>query len=484
MSESIAKILDQLNALIAASTRVDEQSYSITIEGNLLDINLISVIKSIINLTIEISLESPNVFVNDDRIDFQDEDEEEFLLGQPWRFVFAKTSLSKLLKARESESTFLFISLTGFYKWLERLDPFVKSSEFDPDFSGPVTFRVQGLKHSFGGPLLWVLPIDAEPPEIGKSNLPESSDVRGLIHINTDQAVNIYPSGFALTWGNIEAPEAQSLRYLSAMVLSACLVQEIKHIDGTIEIIIKGTKRIALPLTDSTETPSAIFLGNLVEAVRWVYAEKPETRIKLLMDRLSIDIKLDQTFLKSMEFFLNDAINQAKDSYDFVILDRKDAYYKELREIMKDMKSQADLFASKIRDLVSSLARDILGILFAIGFTFFGKFDPTKLNELLVSTHLALFLKLLSGYLIFSFILQLSVHWTDVKLSESESKKWLSVLRNYTTKTDNNDYFLKPIIKRKRSLCIALIITGIIYLLSAFMVWNLQCIVRSLILQD
>ena len=481
MSELIAKILYQLNILIEASTRVDEQSYRITIEGDSLNTGLIQVIKNINHLSTELKLEPPVFLVDDESVNFQEEDDESLFLGQTWRLIFAKTSIAKQLKARENESTFLFISLNGFQKWLESVDPFVKNSNYDPDFSEPVTFRIQGLKTSFGGPMLWVLPIGAEPPRIIDLGFPKSSDVCGLIHVNTDRAVNIYPNGFALTWGNIDVPEANHLRYLSAMVLSVCLSQELKHIGGDLKITLKGAKRIVLPLTDYTEKPSSTFLESLVEAVRWVYAEKPETRLKLLMDRLSIDIQTDQTFLKGMECFLNDAIHQAKDSYDFVILDRKDAYYKELREVMKDMKSQADLFASKIRDLVASLTRDMLGVMFAVGFAFFGKFDPSKLQELLTSTHLALFLKVLSGYLVLSFTLQLSIHWADAKLSESESKKWLSVLRNYTTKADNDDYFVRPIEKRKWSLRIGLVVAGLIYLLSAFVVWNLQCIVNVLL---
>jgi hypothetical protein len=453
MSKSIIEILQLLNILIDAASRVDEQSYTITIEGSSLDDSLIESIKDIDRLAVEIKLDIPKVFIGDDWVYFQDGDvDESSLVGESWKLVFSKRSLSEKLKARKEEATFLFVSLSGFDLWINDLDPFVKQSDYDPDFSGAVTFRVHGLNKCFGGSLLWVLPIDAEPSQIYELNLPESSDVRGLIHINTDQILNVCPRGFALTWGDIDSPEAKILRYQSAKVLSVCLAQELKHINGDIEITLKGTKRIVLPLTDSTEIPSSVFLGELVEAVSWVYAEKPETRIKLLMDRLSIDIKPEQTFLNGMSCFLNDAIQQAKDSYHFVILDRKDAYYKELREIMKDMKSQADLFASKIRDLVASLARDILGVMFAVGFTFFGKFDPNKLSDLIASTHLALFLKLLSGYLVMSFVLQLSIHWTDVKLSESESRKWLAVLRNYTTKADNDDYFLAPIVKRKWSL--------------------------------
>lgn len=480
MKNRILELLGQLNILIAASTRVDEQSNRITIAGGAINADLIQGIKNVLQLSSDLGLPPPNIFISDDPASFSDDDESGFL-EEPWRLIFVKTDMAKQLKARENESTFLFVSMVGFQNWLEGLDPFVKSSDYDPDFSKPVTFRIQGLEHGFGGAMLWILPINAESPHIIESNLPENADVCALIHVNTDKAVNIYPNSFSLTWGNFDTPEAKRLRYLCASVLSVCLSQELKYVGDIREIMLKGTKRVVLSLSDSTETPSAAFLGCLVEAVRWVYAEKPETRIKLLMDRLSIDIQQDQTFLQGLERFLNDAIHQAKDSYNFVILDRKDVYYKELREVMKDMKSQADLFASKIRDLVASLTRDILGVMFAIGFAFFGKFDANKLNELLTSSHFTLFLKLLSGYLILSFILQLAIHLTDTKLSESESQKWLSVLRNYTTKSDNDDYFVKPIKKRKHSLWAGLIISGFIYLLFAFVVFNLQCIVHFLL---
>jgi hypothetical protein len=56
-----------------------------------------------------------------------------------------------------------------------------------------------------------------------------------------------------------------------------------------------------------------------------------------------------------------------------------------MRELMKDMKAQADLFAAKVRDLVASLTRDILGVLVFIGFSFIGKFDQKNLASLLIS---------------------------------------------------------------------------------------------------
>ncbi|MFA5924241.1 MAG: hypothetical protein WC856_23600 [Methylococcaceae bacterium] len=145
MSELIAKILYQLNLLIEASTRVDEQSYRITIEGDSLNTGLIQVIKNITQLSTELKLEPPVILIEDESVNFQEEEDEESLfLGQSWRLIFAKTSIAKQLKARENESTFLFISLNGFQKWLKSIDPFVKNSNFDPDFSGPVTFLSTG----------------------------------------------------------------------------------------------------------------------------------------------------------------------------------------------------------------------------------------------------------------------------------------------------------------------------------------------------
>ncbi len=164
-----------------------------------------------------------------------------------------------------------------------------------------------------------------------------------------------------------------------------------------------------------------------------------------------------------------------------MIMDRKDAYFKEMRELMKDMKSQADIYAAKVRDLVSSLVRDTLGVLVFLAFSFLGKFDPQRLRELLDSSELALFLKVLTAYLVLSLILQLTAHWRDDQLSRSEGENWLDVLQNYTGSQDKKDRFLAPLFRRRRTLHIAMAISAIVYGILALLVWNLPLVVKWMI---
>ncbi len=374
-------------------------------------------------------------------------------------------------------------AVEGFHQWLGRIDPFQYPNANDPDLSRPTTIRVNGLTAAFGGPLLWVLPPTDEAPKIPVNRLPEQSDVHGLIHTNAVKALRVCPSAYALSWGELGCPEAEPLVLLSACVLAACLVQELKSTANGYDATLRGTKRLSLPLYDEKQAVSAETLLRLTEAVCWVYEERPETRLRLVMDRLSIDIEHDQTLLSGVEKYLAAAMQQARDSYTFVILDRKDAYHKEVRELMKDMKSQADLYAAKVRDLVSALTRDILGVLVFIGFSFIGKFDQKNLQLLLESSELSLLVKFLAGYLMLSWALQFSSHQRDATLAYEESKTWLDVLQHYSSQTDKQTRFLIPINKRRWTLFVAMGVMTFIYACLILTTWNLPFVIELLLAQ-
>ena len=252
--------------------------------------------------------------------------------------------------------------------------------------------------------------------------------------------------------------------------------------DGSYEATLQGTKRLSLSLFDIGQKAGSKTLQQLIEAVAWVYDERPETRLGLLMDRLSIDIERGQSLLSGTEHHLAAALNQARDSYAFVILDRKDAYHKEIRELMKDMKSQADLYAQKVRDLVSSIARDALGILIFITFSFVARFDKENFSELLGSAGLSVISKVLACYLVLSLIIQSAAHFRDVVLSDQESKKWLDVLQHYSSSDDKENRFLEPIRKRRNTFYIALAIAALIYMMLTIATWNLPSLIGWLIL--
>lgn len=480
---TIHHLLGIIEGLAVDSVVVTEESRRLTLEGQSLNGNIRNKLARLFDHLRQQGCSDAGVIrVSNTQNLGLDDLSEASLDDEPWRLVLAKSALAKAISARDIEDTLLFFSLNGFHSWLENVDPFVHPLSPEPDFAKPTTIRVNGLQHAFGGELLWVLPIDDPVQETKAVSMPPMSEIHGLIHVNAaDRSIRVCPSGFALTWGVIDENTAGPLLKMSALVLSACLVQELKRVDGQYEATLRGTKRVSMPLAKPNQIIQSQTLAKLVETVVWVYQERPETRLKLVMDRLSIDSQPEDTLLFCMQEYLDVALQQARDSYAFVILERKDAYHKEMRELMKDMKAQADLFAAKVRDLVTSLTRDILGVLVFVGFSFIGKFDQKNLASLLISDELSLVVKFLAGYLILSCVLQLVMHWRDVSLTYRESQKWLDTLQNYTSRKDKEDSFLSLIHKRKTTLYIAMGISGLLYAGLSLVTWNLPCLIQRLL---
>lgn len=479
-----AILFSEVDALCALASQVNEESFRLTVEGTALDSSAAKGLLQIRTLIGQLGLEAPSISVGEESIDDGDLLQADSVLGQKWRMVLAKSDLASQFPARPTEDTVLFLSVAGFEKWIEKVDPFTKPGGYSPEFSGETTIRVRGLMHGFGGPSLWILPFGGNVPAFVEPQLPNNTTVHELVHINADELIRIRPQAWALNWGDLTSPHAVAMCRLSAMVLSTCLVQEIRREQQQTQVTLRGTKRLSLPLVATDDAKLHELLPCLIETVEWVYSERPETRLKLIMDRLSIDIDPNGSLLAGMKTFLCAALQQARDSYTFVILDRKDAYHKEMRELMKDMKSQADLYAAKVRELVTSLTRDILGILVLVGFSFIGKFDPANLNGLLASHEFSLLSKVLAGYLVLSCALVLFTTERDAAMAYTEIKKWLEVLQNYTSRADYEARFTAPVDTRRRFLWGTMVTVGCIYLLLALLVWNLSFVIKLLLVQQ
>jgi len=475
-------IIDAVSALEALAQQAEEQTYRLRLEGVSFCADVFKRYQTLKG-RLELWGGSPSLLISEMAVGNIELDELEFYQGQPWRVLVGKQVIAQKLSLREDEKTVFFFSVERMTKWAESLDPFSHSDPIEPDFSSTVTVRVAGLRTSFGGPSLWVLPADGEvPSNLGRATkLPEISAVLDVIHLNADRHLQVSPSTWALTWGGLNEDVAKPWCLLSCMVLAASLVQELRRINDKTHATLKGTKRVSLELADRNEKVVYELCAKLIAAVERVYEERAETRLRLVMDRLSIDVDTSSTLVAGLQLHLANALQQAQDSYAFVILDRKDAYHKELRELMKDMKAQADLYAAKVRDLVASVTRDTLGVLVLVGFSFLGKFDANNLRTLLESAELQLLLRCLSLYLIVSFVMQWTTHWRDASLAYKESLRWLSVLQSYTSKSDSRSNFLDPLDARRSTLWIALAVSGAIYVALAVAVWNLPKIAQSLL---
>jgi hypothetical protein len=405
----------------------------------------------------------------------------ECLEGRLWRLIIGKGKILRSLLNRGNAKNWIFFSEHALCKWVQGIDPFGVADPDEIDFGVETTIWVVGLKDGFGGPRCWVLPYGESITTREYSHfLPTREDVQSVVHVASEKAIRINPDGLGLTWGNLDSEVGHAFVRQSALVLSATLVQELVYRNGLYETVLRGHKKLSLRMINEVDDIDSENYDTILNCVSWVYSERAETRQKLVMDRLSIDIQPNETYLSGLKKYLHFAHQQARDSYSFVISERRDAYYKEMRELMKDMKSQADLYAVKVRDLVISICRDILGIIVLIGFSFISKFDQEHLKNLIDSREFMILTRVLAGYFVFSCLIQFVTNWRDSWLSFAESNKWLEILQSYTSSHEARDRFMEPLKRRRATLWVALAFAVLIYGGLAAVLWHFPYIAKSM----
>lgn len=397
-----------------------------------------------------------------------------------WQLTLDKSRL--LDSVRPVDEAYIFLTLPAFLQWSERLSPLNRGTM---ELTGEHTYLfVQGLSAGFGGPRLAVLPITAplKPPPENCLNLPSEADVLKVVHVISGYQLLMDPTAIALTWGDRNQAAARSFRRLSAMVAGLSIVQDVYARNSEIQVVLRGTRRVELPLADNEfEDVTSKELDQIYTAAEWVFAEREETRHKLLTDRLSIDIRDETSLLTALRSYLAVALKQAKERYGFVILDRKDAYHKELRDLMKDVRAQADLYAAKVRDLVSALSRDTLAVLFMIGVSLVARAKSNAIEELLSSTEVQIFFKVLAGYFVVSIVLQGASHWRDISLAKKEGSDWHTLTREYVPQGTFQTYFEDPRKRRHRFFMTALLVCALIYACLAYLSWNIATVYETVL---
>lgn len=471
-----------IHTLSELGCTVTEETFRVTVAGDCLNNEQIASASAAISVYVEANAGTPVLRIDGE---IATPDDLSAGVGKSWSMAMGTKIIAATLAARENEDTRLFCTVEGFNAWAQQLSPFnLSHGGKEPNLLSLVTIRVFGLHEGFGNDSLWILPCEAAQFDAKKGvNLPDDESIQRLIHvISPEKSTLISPRTWVLNWGDLNDSSAEPFLRNSCLVLAVCLSHDVRVSDAGIRVTIRGSKSHTIGLWQSNNNlPWRSLQTRLIEVVSWVYEERSETRLKLIADRLGVDINPDECWLTSLHRHMKAAFRQAKDGYGFVILDRKDAYFKEMREVMKDMKSQADLYAAKVRDLTTSLTRDILGVIVFLGFSFIGKFDREKISELLSSVELSLLLKVLCFYLLFSCVLQISSHWRDANLTRAEGMHWLEVLRNYTSSEDSKSNFLEPLANRWRTLMVAMVVSVFSYLFLFFSLWNLPFIVKSLL---
>lgn len=140
------------------------------------------------------------------------------------------------------------------------------------------------------------------------------------------------------------------------------------------------------------------------------------------MDRVSLDLIDNTSLIPSIYAHLANALEQAKDKYEFVIKDRKEAHAKELSDFQKDIKSATDGYSKSTNDLVSGLFKDALSAIFFLAIMLFSRLIGKE--ELLDSENVHWLFQTIAGYLIASPLIRIYFERQSLILALSDLSHW------------------------------------------------------------
>ena len=345
-----------------------------------------------------------------------------------WSLNINKNAIS-INESNEFKINF-FYSSTKLIDWAKKTNPFKADYPFN---SNRYKVYVNNLESDFGGSNFVFCKTQSDFVAMNWDNFDDLMIVNNVHIINQDKVI-IKPLNHYISFGKTNEISKYFYRN-SIIILLSCICNEIKNDN---EVILRGFRRI--PLILGTD-----YFGNeinekyqqlLGEAVKWTYqnSERCDLRLKLLLERITLDLNLSIPLLQGLYTIIEDATIQAKERYSFIIYDRKDLYHKELKDLLKDIKNLTDSFSSKVRSLLNNLLRDVLAAIVLIGITLFTKTsDVEKLfeNKLISYVFIAF-----SLFFLISGLLQLIVDSIDVRKSYKEFNYWQKITNEYMTKEE------------------------------------------------
>ena len=364
-----------------------------------------------------------------------------------WTAVFSKHNFISLQAVSERRLNF-FMTVQGCLNWLNTVNIFDQHSPVYTD-PGLLVF-VGDLAEPIGNDLLGFCPFDHSMVSrliSAGAQLPDHEKLKEAIHFVTKAHFHLDPRRFQLGPVNESQISALMIRY-SCMAMSCCLADEFYTPQ---KIIVNGSRRVLFnQVRASSDTFTYEDYDRIRQSVSWIYEDKITVRKKLFNERFALDADDQFSLAVNLKTCAKVALEQAQERYIFVITDRKDAYVKELKDLLKDLRAQSDLYAGKIRTLLSNFLRDALASLVLVGFSIFTKFS----ENLTLDKHQLLTYVFwgLGIYFLFSIVMQIIHDLTDIAVTSKELKYWKSVSKELIPDATFETHFKKSLKGRRRSL--------------------------------
>jgi len=383
-----------------------------------------------------------------------------------WKININKNVL--LNKIFEQKFYNFFYSKEKLIDWIKGTNPF---SEEYPLNNKSVHIVVNGLEDNFGGVNYVVCNQDSNIEITNNTwNNYDENLIAENIHAISNTKFIIKPLNHFLSFGKVTEVSKYFYRN-SILVLLASLCNEIYEND---KVILRGYRRIEIKLGKDYvgNEISAEYQENLSNAVQWIYqsTERCDLRLKLLLERVTLDIDYNISYFQGLFTIIKEATNQAKERYSFIIYDRKDLYQKELKDLLKDLKTLSEQYSNKLRSLLSNLLRDVLAAFILIGITLFSK--TTEIEKLFNNNLIRYVFMAFGWYYIVSAIFQLTTDAFDIYRSNKEFDYWKNISREYMPQKDFEKHKSETLTKRAIGTIIFYILVVLCYFAIAFVCFN------------
>lgn len=465
-----ALLLSTLRALLASCACEDDASDTLTIrsQGNALEqLGALLTLLAASNVHPHIAVHGMTVAP------------EELAAGDAWVLTVGKRSLISALgfAPAQNETAVLFLSIVAFDRWATRQTSLNEGFRW----TDRLTILVDGLSGAVAGPQLRCSSLGESVPAFDPQPQALSQNrVKTLVQV-APEALSRQIGQTLLTQGDLASPQFACLRRWAERDASQLLCDEVTYRGGYYHVVLRGGRRVTMTLDDPSEPPDLAALEFVQTAVAWCFAEHRDARHALLIDRLSLDAGEGGSFIVFLRAHLQSALQDARDRYRLVVLEKKDAAAKETRDILKEVRAQADIYASKVRDLTSTFLRDLLAALLLIGLGLLGRMNSNALAELLDAGPVDAFFRILASYFVLSATLQIATHWRDLHLTTEELRKWWGLARTSLPGDEVSRLINHVITPRRLTFFIAVILIGACNLGIATALWNWKLLLTSVL---
>jgi|LakMenE01Jun11ns_1017448.scaffolds.fasta_scaffold9871762_2 hypothetical protein len=468
----ISELFGILSKISAICTDSNDSWNSLTFKGVLSDNNHKEIFRELSSITESQSI-SKTINYQIDTTSFSSLDNflEDLLVGSNW-----KISINKLSNIQETSFNF-FLDKKEFKNWSVKLNPFSTENPFNK--YNNLKIIVKDFNNKIIGQNFTIC-NETEDKLDKKVNvsLPNYENIKKNIHILAKEKFILSPQNFFILEGECDDDSIAFFK-MSSETLAASLSSEI--IDEN-NLVLRGIRKIELKISENKTKLNLKFLDELKNTVEWIYEDRTDLRLKLFLDRVTLDVDYNNDYVHELNKINNVSLLQAKERYSFAIFERKDQYHKELRELLKDLKTISDLYSSKARLVLSNLLRDVLAGFLLIGITLLSKIE--NLNTVINNPTIKYIFQAFSIYFIISIIYQSVFDLIDIKKTTKEFSYWKRTSREYISEKEFKTHLKETIDKREIFTYLFYSLLIITYLSISYFCWNFTVFLKQLLLID